>query len=60
MIHGGAGGDLILGDGNLWQTVHFSAIGSASNIVEWADGDGVLNGRANGYLTMVQVAALTG
>jgi Ca2+-binding RTX toxin-like protein len=61
LILGGAGGDLILGDGALWQVVRFSAIGSASNIVEWADGDGdgVLNGRANGYLSMVQAGALT-
>ena len=58
LIHGGAGDDLILGDGNPWQTVRASAIGSASNIVEWTDGDGVLNGCANGYLTMVQAGCL--
>ena len=61
LILGGAGGDLILGDGALWQIVRFSAIGSASNIVEWADGDGdgVLTGHAYGAISMVQAGALT-
>jgi Ca2+-binding RTX toxin-like protein len=61
LIQGGAGDDLILGDGNLWQTARFSSL-TASNIWEWTDGDGdgVLNGHADGYLSMVYVAALVG
>jgi Ca2+-binding RTX toxin-like protein len=62
LMQGGVGDDLILGDGGLWQTARFSSLYGVANIVEWSDtdGDGVLTGRANGSISLVQVAALVG